>query len=74
MDIHELIDALLTGSIVPASAPTEAEYHRLWLERDIGRKEPFVAAALGGAFAAVRTRRQKARARHANAEHCKGSK
>jgi alkylation response protein AidB-like acyl-CoA dehydrogenase len=51
MDIAELIDAVLDGRIGPAASPTEGDYHRLWLEQDISREGPFVAAALGGALA-----------------------
>jgi alkylation response protein AidB-like acyl-CoA dehydrogenase len=51
VDIPELIEAILRRELVPASSPTEEDYHRFWLEREINSHEPFVAAALGGALA-----------------------
>jgi alkylation response protein AidB-like acyl-CoA dehydrogenase len=51
MDLPELLDALLERRVVPASSPTEADYHRLWLEHKIGTEDPFVTAAIGGALA-----------------------
>lgn len=51
MDLSEFVERTLSGAFTPASAPTEADYHAVWLEHDVGREDAFVTAALGGALA-----------------------
>ena len=51
MELEQLIDALLSRGIAPEPAPTESEYHALWLRREVGDENEFTTAALGGALA-----------------------
>lgn len=51
MDLRELVEQILSEAVGAVPAPAERDYHALWLERGIGREEPDVMAALGGALA-----------------------
>lgn len=51
MDVPELIERIRTGEIAPVDAPTEADYHRLWVERGVSNADPLETAITGGAMA-----------------------
>ena len=51
MELEQLIDGVLAGEIVPQPAPTEPDYHTLWLRREVGASDELEMAALGGALA-----------------------
>lgn len=46
-----MIGDVLAGAVSTVEAPSEAEFHRAWVEREISSHEPVVIAALGGALA-----------------------
>lgn len=46
-----VIEAVLTGAIVPLDAPTEDDFHAAWVARGLSATEPTLMAAVGGALA-----------------------
>jgi hypothetical protein len=50
-DVQETLDALITGTLHPLEAPTEAAWAAIWHRRQIGSRQPFISAILGGALA-----------------------
>jgi len=50
-DVQETLDALITGTLHPLEAPTEAAWSAIWHRRQIGSRQPFLSAILGGALA-----------------------
>ena len=51
MNLEELVDGVLAGTIVAQTAQTESDYHGLWVSHEIGVHDALVTAALGGALA-----------------------
>jgi alkylation response protein AidB-like acyl-CoA dehydrogenase len=51
MDLQALVDGVLRGEVRPVWAPTEADYHAVWLEHGVGVLDPYMMAVLGGALA-----------------------
>ena len=51
MDLERLLGELASGTLAPLDAPTEGDWHAIWQREGIGRHEPVITAALGGARA-----------------------
>jgi hypothetical protein len=49
--LDTLVEAVLAGSVVPLHAPTEDEFHAVWLAHELSSHEPLAMAAAGGALA-----------------------
>lgn len=51
MDVEQLIEGVLAGTITPEPASAESDYHGLWLRREVASGDAFRTATLGGALA-----------------------
>lgn len=51
MELHEVIEGALHGSVTPVDAPDEAGWHAAWIDHGLGGEPLETMAALGGALA-----------------------
>lgn len=51
MELKELVEQVVSAAVLTVSAPSEADYHAVWLQHRVGRESPLLIAALGGALA-----------------------
>ncbi len=49
--LEGVIEAVLTGALAPREAATEDDFHATWIAMGLGRTEPTLMAAVGGALA-----------------------